>query len=733
MFNKFPNYLQYDQMDCGPTCLQIIAKHFGKKIPISHLRQICQTTRLGTSLKGVSIGAETIGLKTLSLQLNLNQLLQEAPLPCIVHWKKKHFIVLYKVNKDIFYVSDPAFGLLQYSKNEFLKGFTGQSKNEEIVGFALLLDTTSKFFEEHLEYEVNKIGIRKFLGTYVLKYKKFINQLVIGLLATSLLNLIFPFLTQAIVDIGIQNQDINFIYLILFSQLMLFIGKSGIDIIKSWLLLHVTKRININILTDFFRKLMRLPISFFDIKMIGDLIQRISDHERIENFITNTSINTIFSLINLIIFSIVLGIYDPLILIFFLLFSIVYTSWILIFMKKRRELDYKSFSEQSENQSKIYEILGGMQEIKLNNAELSKRWEWERIQAKIFKITLRNLSLEQIQSVGAQLINELKNIIISFYSAKLVIDGDLTLGMMLSVSYMIGQLNQPFLQLIDLLKSGQSAKIGLERLTEIHGLEEEDGGKSSTLSRDSDLKQSITISNLSFRYDKLSENYLFKDLSIEIPSKKTTAIVGLSGSGKTTLLKLLLKFYKPEQGLISVGDTDLEKISTPYWRSNCGTVMQEGVVFPDTIANNIALGEDIIDYSRLEHSIKMANIEEYTRSLPYGYNTVIGKSGISMSTGQKQRILIARAIYKNPEFLIFDEATSSLDAENEKVIMNNLNEFSKSRTVIVVAHRLSTVKNADQIIVLQSGKIIERGVHSSLVELRGTYFNLVKNQLELGL
>lgn len=731
MFSNFPNYLQYDQMDCGPTCLQIIAKHFGKKLSISELRQACQTTRLGTSLKGLSIGAEAIGLRTLALQLNTQQIIEEVPLPCIIHWKKKHFVVLYKVTKGIFYISDPAYGLIKYSKKEFIPNFTGQIKTEGATGFVLLIDTTPKFFTVGIsKNEKTKAG--DFIFNYISKYRRFINQLVLGLLATSLLNLIFPFLTQAVVDIGIQNQDISFIYLILFSQLMLFIGRSGIDIIKSWLLLHITKRLNINILVDFFRKLMRLPISFFDVKMVGDLIQRIGDHGRIENFITNTSVNTIFSLINLVVFSIVLGIYDPLILLFFLIFSIIYTSWILIFMKKRKELDYKSFNEQAENQGKIYEILAGMQEIKINNAELSKRWEWERIQARLFKITIQNLSIEQVQSVGAQLINELKNILISFYSAKLVIDGELTLGMMLSVSYMIGQLNQPFLQLIDLFKSGQSAKIGLDRLIEVHDLEDEDGGNRSTFIKETNLSQSITVNNLSFRHDKLSDNYLFKNLNIQIPAKKITAIVGPSGSGKTTLLKLLLKFYKPENGSILIGNTDLEKISTNYWRSNCGVVMQEGVVFPDTIANNIALGEDTIEYDRLEHAIKMANIEAYIASLPYGYNTVIGKNGVLMSTGQKQRILIARAIYKNPEFLLFDEATSSLDAENEKIIVNNLSDFFESRTVLVVAHRLSTVKNADQIIVLQNGEVIERGTHPNLIELKGVYYKLVKNQLELG-
>ena len=730
MLRKFPNYIQQDQMDCGATCLQIIAKHFGKSIPIHELREFTQTNRLGTSLKGISHAAEKIGLKSLPLQVTVDQLVEEVPLPCIIHWNRKHFVVLYAIKKGMFYVSDPGYGLINYTRKEFEDKFinTGNARNG--LGFILLLDTTPSFFEK--EYTDKKFRVIHFLKKYLLQYKRYITQLMIGLFITSILNLIFPFLTQAIVDIGIQNQDVGFIYLILLTQLMLFFGKSGIEIIKSWLLLHITQRINISILTDFFRKLMKLPISFFDVKMVGDLFQRISDHQRVENFIANTSINTIFSSISLIIFGIVLGIYNPLILAMFLLFSAIYVLWILAFMRKRQELDYKSFNEQSDNQSKIFELITGMQEIKLHNAELSKRWEWERIQTRLFKINLKRLSLDQIQSVGAQFINEFKNILISFYTAKLVIDGELTLGMMLSVSYIIGQLNIPLQQLIEFLKAGQSAKIGMERLSEIQKMNEEDDNLISP-GNDVDLNQDISFKNVSFRYNALSENLLFNDLSFTIPHGKTTAIVGLSGSGKTTLLKLLLKFYKPEKGTIAVGEADLQSIPTPAWRETCGVVMQEGYIFPDSVSKNIALGEESIDYAKLKYALKMANIDKYVNSLPQGYHTVIGKSGHTMSTGQKQRILIARAIYKDPKFVFFDEATSALDAENEKIIVTNLTEFLKGRTVVIIAHRLSTVKDADQIIVVESGKILERGNHQKLVAAGGAYYQLIKNQLELGL
>lgn len=727
MLSKFPHYRQLDQKDCGPTCIKIIAKHYGKNIPIQKLRDLAQTNRIGTSLKGLSYAAEQIGFRTLSVKITLQDL-ETVPQPCIIYWNTNHFIVLYKVKKGIFYVSDPAFGLLKYTAKEFLKGFTGQTVEDSKAGYVMLFDTTPDFNNKEFEKEEdNTFG---FLRQYVVKYTRFFNQLFIGIFALSIINLIFPFLTQAIVDVGIQNQDLSFIYLILLAQLMLFVGKAGLNVIRSWIVLHVTKRINISVLADFFRKMMRLPIAFFDAKMIGDLFQRISDHERIEKFIANTSIETIISLFNLLTFGVVLGYYNMDILFIFLGFTVLYVVWLLLFMKRRRVLDYKQFSENSANQDKIFELLTGMKEIKINNAELQKRWEWEKIQARLFKISIKNLSLEQWQSVGSQLINELKNIIISFYAAKLVIDGEITLGMMLSVSYMVGQLNIPLLQILNLFTSYQDAKIGISRFNEIYDLKDED--EAIMIPRTVSIKDGIKFENVSFRYNKLSKGFLFDNLNLFIPANKTTAIVGLSGSGKTTLLKLMLKFYALEKGSLKFDQLSAENTLAKDIRAISGIVMQEGMIFPNTVVHNITIGNEYVDYDRLEYALKIANIKQFVDKLPKGVYTEIGKNGIGMSTGQKQRILIARAIYKDPELLLFDEATSALDAENEKVIMTNLTSFFENRTVVVVAHRLSTVKNADKIVVLNNGRIVEEGNHKELTAKRGAYYELVKNQLELG-
>ena len=567
--------------------------------------------------------------------------------------------------------------------------------------------------------------------SYLKPHKKLIGQLVLGLLAGSLLQLIFPFLTQSIVDIGIQNKDIKFIYLILFSQLMVFFGRTTIEIFRSWILLHISSRINISLVSDFFFKLMKLPISFFDTKMTGDILQRIDDHYRIENFLTGTSLASLFSFFNFFIFSGVLAWYDWKIFSVFITGSALYFVWIIFFLRKRAELDYKRFNQNSQNQSKVIELISGMQEIKLHNAEKQKRWQWEALQAKLFTISIKGLTLSQTQNTGSSLINELKNILISFLAAKLVLDGQISLGMMLSISYIIGQLNTPVLELVGFIQKWQDAKLSLERLSEIHVKKDEEttnNGITTSLEPNSpfDLKE------VSFRYEGVGNEIVLENLNMEIPANKITAIVGTSGSGKTSLMKLLLKFYEPIQGEIKLGQNNLSLIPASYWRDKCGVVMQEGFIFSDSIANNIAVGVDEIDVKCLRHAAEVANIKEYIERLPLGYNTKIGMEGIGISTGQKQRILIARAVYKNPEYLFFDEATSALDANNEKVIMNNLNEFFRNKTVVIIAHRLSTVKNADQIVVLEKGKIIESGNHSELTSKRGAYYELVKNQLELG-
>lgn len=742
---KFPHYKQAESKDCGPTCIKIIAKYFGKTMNTQQLRTLSETTREGSSLLGLSEAIEFMGFRSLGVKLTLNKLL-EAPLPCIIHWDKNHYVVLYKTkqkrNKSLrksksglndikLYISDPAHGLITYTKDEFIKHWIGNNANENTQeGIALLVEPTTIFYKEEFDTGDEKTFGFGFISKYLFKYKKFIIQLIIGLLAGSLLQLILPFLTQSVVDVGIKNQDINFIYLILIAQLFLFIGKASLEIIRSWILLHLSTRINISLISDFFIKLMKLPISFFDARMTGDLLQRINDHSRIERVLTTSSLNMLFSFFNLIVFSFVLGYYSLQIFAVFALGSILYFVWVLFFFKKRKELDYKRFSQLSSEQSKVIELINGMQEIKLHNAERRMRWNWEFVQARLFKIATKSLALEQTQSVGSNFINEIKNMLITILSAKLVIDGDITLGMMLAITYIVGQLNGPIIQLINFMRDVQDAKISIERLGEIHNKEDEENIEDEKVTHIPD-NATLKLNNISFRYVGGLEPVI-KNLNLSIPPNKTTAIVGVSGSGKTTLMKLLLRFYEVEIGEIYVNNFNLKTISQKVWRDHCGVVMQEGYIFNDTIANNIAVGQNFIDKQKLAHAIDVANISDYIDGLPLGFNTKIGNEGSGLSTGQKQRLLIARAVYKDPKFLFFDEATSALDANNEKIIMEKLSTFFSNKTAIVIAHRLSTVKNAHQIVVLDHGKIVEVGTHNQLVKQKGNYYNLVKNQLDLG-
>jgi ATP-binding cassette, subfamily B, bacterial len=718
-------------MDCGPTCLRMIAKYYGKSYSLQDLRSVSHTTREGSSLLGLSEAAELIGFKTLGVKVAFNKLKDEVPFPCIAHWNQQHFVVIYEIKKDTITVADPGHGLLKYSKEEFMRSWVSDGKDE---GILLLLEATPDFYNKEAiggVIQEEKKRSLSFFFNYLFAHKKLIWQLVIGLLAGSLLQLLFPFLTQSIVDIGIQNHDVKFIYLVLFAQLMLFFGRTSIEIIRGWILMHISSRVNISLVSDFFIKLMKLPISFFDVKMTGDIMQRIGDHSRIQNFLTGSSLSTLFSLFNLFIFSAVLAWYNVQILIVFLIGSLFYFVWIMFFMKRRADLDFKRFQQSSQNQSKEMELILGMQEIKLHNAERQKRWQWEHIQVKLFKINLQSLSLSQVQNSGSSLINELKNIIITFLSAKLVLDGNITLGIMLSISYIIGQLNSPILELVGFLQQWQDARLSFDRLSEIHNKKDE-MPTSESFVNDFDLAQDIVLKDLSFKYDALQDHYTLDNLNLSILHGKTTAIVGSSGSGKTTLMKLILKFYEPTKGELLLGTQNFKNLSPKVWRENCGVVMQEGYIFSDTIANNIAVGVDNVDKARLKYAAKTANIKEFIEALPLGYNTKIGGEGIGISTGQKQRILIARAVYKNPQQLFFDEATSALDANNEKIIIENLKEFFTGKTAIVVAHRLSTVKNADQIIVLENGKLVEMGNHETLTKQKGKYYELVKNQLELG-
>lgn len=724
----FPHYKQLDAMDCGPTCLRMIAKYYGKSYSLQNLREKSFITREGVSLLGISDAAESIGFRTMGVRISFEQLQKEDPLPCIAHWQQRHFVVVYKIKKDFVYVSDPAYGLVKYSKKQFLDAWLSTKQAGEEKGICMLLEPSPDFYA--LKDDKPDKSTFTFLLKYLKPYRKLFIQLVLGMLIGLILQMILPFLTQSIVDVGISNQDIDFIYLVLFAQLILFISRMSVDFIKGWILLHISTRINISLISDFLIKLMRLPISFFDTKMIGDLMQRIGDHHRIESFLTSSTLSILFSMLNLIVFSIVMGIYSLKILSVFLIGAILYVAWISVFMKRRRDLDFKRFAQMSNNQSNIIQLITGMQEIKLNNCEKQKRWEWEQIQASLFKVSLKSLSLSQFQQAGATLINESKNILITFIAAKSVIDGNMTLGMMLAVSYILGQLNSPLEQMITFFQSAQDAKISLERLGEIHAKEDEE--KDEGLSVHLPENKSITVKNASFQYEGPHSEFVLKELDMEIPEGKVTAIVGSSGSGKTTLIKVLLGFFPLTKGEVRVGDVPLQSINKKIWRSSCGAVMQDGFIFSDTITRNITMDDENIDKKRLLHAVKTANIHSFIESLPLGYNTKIGSEGHGLSQGQKQRMLIARAVYKNPEYIFLDEATNALDANNEREIINNLDAFFKGKTVIVVAHRLSTVKNADNIVVLEKGQIVEQGTHQVLTSLKGKYYELVKNQLELG-
>lgn len=734
---RFPHFMQTDSMTCGPACLKMVATYYGKNYSLDDLVRLSRTDRSGSSLLGLCNAAENLGFRASGAKITFSGLTTSVKLPCIIHWNNSHFVVVYKIDKKFIHVSDPSHGQLKYTHDEFTKSWLDE---EQGAGISLILETTPEFYQNNpkSDDETRKKGF-PFLFGYLLKHKKPIIQVLLGLLLGSILQLIFPFLTQNIIDKGIRNKDIGFIYLILFAQLMVFSGRTTIEVIRSYILMRVSNDININLARDFFSKLMRLPIRYFDTKMTGDIMQRIDDNHRIENFLTGSSLNTLFSMLSFIVFSIVLAWYSFLIFAVFFIGTLCYFLWILFFMKRRADLDYKRFNQSSINQSKILELINGMQEIKLHNAETQKRRQWEVVQTRLFEITLKSLSLSNVQNTGSSLINELKNIIITFIAARLVLDNHITLGMMLSVSYITGQLNSPVLEMVNFIQRWQDAKLSLERLNEIHQKEEEDAPSKSLLAEiPEDL--SLHFEGVSFSYGGAANQVVLEDISVQFPAHKVTAIVGSSGSGKSTLMKLLLQFYAPTSGDIFLSSDSGEKkthinlsqVQPHSWRAKTGVVLQEGYIFNDTIAGNIAVGEETIDYAKLEQALRIANIHEFIKSLPHGYNTRIGLEGNGISTGQKQRILIARAVYKNPQYLFFDEATSALDANNEKTIMNNLNQFYKNKTVIVIAHRLSTVKNADQIIVLDKGKIIERGNHKELSAIKGAYYELVKNQLELG-
>lgn len=715
-------------MDCGATCLRMVSRYFGRYYSLDYLRDLTYMGKQGVTLLGISDAAEHIGLQSLAVKTTYDRLARDIPLPCVAHWRQEHFLVVYKVTKKHAWVADPASGKFKLTREEFMEGWISDTDEGEDVGVLLLLEPTPEFYAREGE-EINKSGFGYVLS-YFRRYRALLIQLVVGLFLGSIIQAVFPFLIKSIVDVGIENQELDFIQLILLAQFFLFATMLAVEQFRSWILLHVTVRVNISLISDFLIKLTKLPIRFFDSKVTGDLMQRIADHERVQRFLTSTSLVSIFTFINLFVFGAVLLHWSATVFGIFMAGTFLQVGWIFFFQYLRRELDYKKFDQSAENQSNLLELINGMQDIKLHNAEKQKRWAWERIQARLFRTSVSALRIGQMQRTGAAFFNETKNLLIIFVIASAVLENEMSLGMLLGALYIIGQMNSPLSQLFEFLRARQEAKISLERMNEIHIRESEENleEKITILPESGDL----VLEKVSFQYNGPHSPTVLRNVNLRIPKGQTTAIVGTSGSGKTTILKLLLNFYRPTAGAIRLGDINLANINNRLWRSKCGVVMQDGYIFFDSIARNIALGDEIIDKRKLLKAVKVANIQTFIESLPLGYNTKIGHEGLGLSQGQRQRMLIARAVYKNPEYIFFDEATTALDAYNEMLIMENLEDYFRGRTVVIVAHRLSTVMNADNIIVLEGGEIVEQGTHEELTYLRGAYYQLVRNQLELG-
>lgn len=729
---KYMSYIQHDSMDCGPACLRMVARFYGKSYSLQNLRDRCHITREGVSLLGISDAAESIGFRTTGVKVTWTQMVEEVPMPCIVHWNQRHFVVVYDVVKKRgsykVVVADPASGLLEYRVEDFLKSWL--ESEEKTEGIALTLEPTPKFYEEVGDDERRHYGFGYVLK-YLRPYRSYITQILLAMLTASVISLLMPFITQSVVDKGIGTGSLSLIVVLLIAQLTLTLGGLANNLIRSWLMLHTTSRVSISLISDFLCKLMKLPIAFFDSKMVGDIMQRIGDYNRIQTFLTGSLLSMVIAVVSFVVYGFIMAGYNATIFIVFLIGASLYVLWVLLFMKRRRKLDYMRFQQASANQSNIVQLIGGMQEIKLNNCEKQKRWQWEAIQTRLFKVGVKSLTLGQIQEIGSTFIDQTKNILMSFIAAKSVIDGGMTLGMMMALQYIMGQINAPISQFISFVQSAQDASISLDRLGEIHEMKDEEPAEEERI-KDIPSDADIVFSDVIFQYEGPHSPKVLDEVSLTIPSGKVTAIVGASGSGKTTMLKMMLGFYPPVSGEILLGNVSLKNYSESRWREKCGAVMQEGYIFSDTIAANIAVSEEYPDMDRVRWAAGVSNIKYWIEDLPLGYGTKIGADGHGLSSGQKQRILIARAAYKDSRYLFFDEATNSLDANNERTIMENLERLFADKTVVVVAHRLSTVKNADNIIVLDKGRIAEQGTHLQLTALRGKYYELVKNQLELG-
>lgn len=719
ILKHFPVEYQMDSQDCGPASLKIIAKHFGRYYSLQYLRDRCGITNQGISLLDLSTGAENIGLRTLAIKCTIEEVITSVPFPTILFWNENHFVVLYHADKKHMWVSDPAKGRIKYTHEEFRRGWYPKKENK---GVLLAVEPTVDFQKNKQQKEREKNSFINILR-YFIPYKKSFMTIFVIMFIVTLFQGILPFISKAVIDVGIKTFDLNFINMVLIGNICILLSITIFNVIRDWLLLHITSRVNIALISDYLIKLMKLPVTFFENKLLGDILQRARDHERIRNFIMNNSLSLIFSIFTFIIFGIILLIYNAIIFYIFLAGSILYVLWVLLFLSIRRKLDWEYFELISKDQSYWVETVSAIQDIKIYNYEKHRRWKWEEIQARLYKVNKRVLNVTNSQNMGAQFIENIKNMSIVFYCASAVITGDITFGIMISTQFVIGMLNGPLIQFINFIISAQYAKISFLRMNEIHQLEDEEAPLSISTSIIPACRDMI-LENVHFQYS-VNAPMILKNIYLQIPQNKVTAIVGGSGSGKSTLLKLLVRLYKPSYGEIKMGGMNVSIINLKHWREICGVVMQDGKLFSDTIVNNIILDDEHINYDRLHEVCRIAQIEDEINSMPKGYETMIGETGRGLSGGQKQRLLIARALYKKPDFLFLDEATNSLDVINERKIVEALNNAFNNRTVVIIAHRLSTVRNADQIVVMNQGYIAEIGRHDELIEKKGYYYSLV--------
>lgn len=722
-FCRFPVEYQMDSHDCGPASLKIIAKHFGKYYSLQYLRDRCGITKEGVSLHDISVGAENIGLRTLAVKCDVNEVINSVPFPAIIFWNNNHFVVVYHADKKYIYISDPARGRVKYSHETFKQGWYQRGENQ---GVLLAVEPTVDFKETKAEKEQKRNSFLSILKYFTPYSRSFALIFVIMFIVTALQG-VLPFISKAVIDVGIKTSDVNFINMILIGNISILLSVMVFNVLRDWILLHITARVNIALISDYLIKLMNLPVTFFENKLMGDILQRAQDHERIRSFIMNNSLSLIFSMLTFVVFAIILLIYNVVIFLIFLAGSALYVGWVLLFLNVRKKLDWEYFELLSRNQSYWVETVSAIQDVKINNYEKQRRWKWEEIQARLYHVNKRVLAITNMQNLGAQFIESIKNMGIVFFCAVAVINGDITFGVMISTQFIIGMLNGPLSQFISFVMGAQYAKISFLRINEIRQLEDEEEllsvGNTCILPNE----KSITLSNVHFQYSANSP-FVLKGIYLHIPENKVTAIVGGSGCGKSTLLKLLVRLYKPTFGDIKMDTMNVEAINLRQWRNLCGVVMQDGKVFSDTIINNIVLDDDHIDYDRLHEVCKIAQLEEEINAMPNGFDTTVGETGRGLSGGQKQRLLIARALYRNPKMLFLDEATNALDTINERKIVDALNNAFEHRTVVVIAHRLSTIQNADQIVVLDKGHIVEVGTHKTLMENKKRYYELVSSQ-----